>query len=233
MDHKFRILTYNIHRGLHALTRRSVEHDVQQLLENLKPDIICLQEVWRRDEIIESDLEKFCEARWLHQCFGRNVVFPSGSQGNAILSRYCIQEWRNVDISISGNEPRGILHGTIDCDGLPLNVICTHFGLRHHERLAQLNMLRQYLDTYIANDAPILKLHPRILDLGFCEASLTLRGHLALTYPVWMPVLKLDRVYLRNLEIRRVSFLRNHIFRLHSDHVPYWADLVAITSEPR
>lgn len=214
------------------MTRRLVQHDVRALLEYSNADVICLQEVFRRDEISQSDLERLCEDTWGHQCFGQNAIFPHGSQGNAILSRYAIRRWINRDITIHGKEPRGVLVAEIvdDVVGLDCVIVCTHFGLHKHEKKVQAAMLLDVLKGDITEGKPLMLagdfndwhgvFHRNILSSGYQEASMTLHNRLPKTFPSFLPILSLDRIYYKGVNPISAGVVRQRRFHLHSDHLP-------------
>lgn len=226
------VLTYNVHRGVHPITKRSVQEDVRILLEYSKADVICLQEVFRRDEINQSDLEKLCEDTWGYQCFGQNAVFPHGSQGNAILSRFAIKKWINRDITIHGKEPRGVLVAEIvdQTHSLDCVIVCTHFGLHKREKVSQANMLKEVLSHELMKDKPVVLagdfndwhgvFDRDISAFGYKEAHRTLKSGLPRTFPSFFPVLSLDRLYYRGATPIAAAVVRQRRFHLHSDHLP-------------
>jgi endonuclease/exonuclease/phosphatase family metal-dependent hydrolase len=215
------------------LTRREVEQDVRLLFEALDPDVICLQEVWRRDEIHESDLERLCDGEWNHRCFGRNAVFPNGSQGNAILSRYAIEESDNIDISISGKEPRGLLYAHVRVDDTLVSIVNAHFGLFWSERRRQLGMLGEFLRRHAPLGPCVVagdfndwhrRLGAGFAALGFEEAHASVSGKLPLTFPSPLPFLSLDRLYFSGLSSTAARVVRDRRWFFSSDHLPYVAD---------
>src|SRR5690606_24116397 len=93
---------------------------------------------------------------WPQYAYGRNAVHPAGHHGNAVLSRWPIQVWRNHDVSMPDSEPRGLLHCVIAVDeAWPLHVLCVHLGLRESQRQAQVRRLLELVDALPAGE-PVL-----------------------------------------------------------------------------
>ena len=49
--------------------------------------------------------------------YGMNAVYPHGHHGNAILSRWTIDQFTNHDVSDHALEKRGLLHAVARADG--------------------------------------------------------------------------------------------------------------------
>lgn len=81
--------------------------------------------------------EFLADSLWEGFAYGRNAVYPDGDHGNALLSRFPISRYQNVDISVAGEEKRGMLHCELTVPGYagtPLHMICVHLGLREQDR---------------------------------------------------------------------------------------------------
>ena len=90
--------------------------------------------------------------------YGRNAVKTRGHHGNAILSKYPITSWQNVDISVGTSEPRGLLHCIlrIPRTTIPLHAICVHLALRESHRVQQVGRLLELVADRIPHGAPIV-----------------------------------------------------------------------------
>jgi endonuclease/exonuclease/phosphatase family metal-dependent hydrolase len=64
-----------------------------------------------------SQYEFLADSMWSDFAYGRNAVYPDGHHGNALLSKYPIRHHRNLDVSITGPERRGLLHCVLDVPG--------------------------------------------------------------------------------------------------------------------
>ncbi len=234
-----RIATFNIHKGHTGLSSRFALHEQRELLHRIQPDIVFLQEV--RDEHKKNRLNKsrsvdrqsefLAGVAWPSFAYGKNAVYPAGHHGNAILSKFPISKIFNKDISSHAVEQRGMLHCEIDIPGWdqPLHGICVHLGLFSHWRLRQLQTVRDYIEENIPHNAKLI-IAGDFNDWGLhagksFASSLHLRevfeqaeGKPARSFPSWMPVLRLDRIYVRGFNIRHVQVHGGPLFDNLSDH---------------
>ena len=143
-------------------------HRIKDHLENAEVDVVLLQEIqgrhlhhetrisaWPR----ESQFEFLADRIWPHYAYGKNAIYRKGHHGNAILSKYNIVEWSNVNLSRFQGASRSLLHGRVE---LPrnhrhLHLVCVHLDLIGFERKRQVRMLKTYFDDHIdEQDAVIL-----------------------------------------------------------------------------
>ena len=220
MTRTLRICSYNIHKGFSHLNRRMVIHEMRERLHRLNPDIYLLQEVQglhlkhavRHHDWPEQAQHEFLAAGLLHSAYGRNAVYDHGHHGNAVLSRHPIVHSRNKDVSLNRLERRGILHCEVALpgDGLSLHCLCVHLSLTERQRRRQLELMAEYVDQHVPEDAMLLiagdfnDWRERANDwlakrLGLIEAFTELTGAPARSFPSRLPVLRLDRVYLRGI----------------------------------
>ena len=167
MLNKLHIATYNIHKGFSHFNRRVMVHQLRDSLRALNADIIFLQEVVgehkghgaRFENWPESPQYEFlADSIWTDFAYGKNAVYDEGHHGNAILSRYPIVRWDNVDVSAHRFESRGLLHCEI---GVPqwrenLHCICVHLGLFKRGRSRQLQLLEKHIEELVPKDAPLV-----------------------------------------------------------------------------
>lgn len=120
---RLRVLTVNTHKGFTAFNRRFILPELREAVRSTQADIVFLQEVlgshdrhaarypgWPQT----SQYEFLADSMWSDFAYGRNAVYPDGHHGNALLSKYPIIEHRNLDVSITGPERRGLLHCILD-----------------------------------------------------------------------------------------------------------------------
>jgi len=138
-----------MHKGFSQFQRELSVHDLRERLRSLSADVVFLQEVVgshsrhaRRygNWPVTPQYEFLADQLWSAYAYGKNSVYDAGHHGNAILSKYPIVKWDNVDISMSRLERRGLLHCEIQVPGWsrPLHCINVHLGLFGHWRKRQL-----------------------------------------------------------------------------------------------
>ena len=234
-----RVLTLNAHQGFGVPRRRKLLAGIREALRASAADLVFLQEVGGDDaELDEEELqleahyEMLADQVWPQYAYGRNAVGGGGHQGNALLSKYPILRWDNVDVSVGRAERRGLLHCVVELPAArePLHAVCVHLGLRESHRRRQVERLLQLVADTVPPDAPLViagdfndwrgHTHRRLL-AGFKldEVFATARGAPARTFPAFWPLLPLDRIYVRHVGHRPLALERESWSAL-SDHVP-------------
>jgi endonuclease/exonuclease/phosphatase family metal-dependent hydrolase len=246
---QLRVATYNIHKGLSIFNRRVVIHTLRDQLRSLNADIVFLQEVAGRHDVharrhgnwpSQPQHEFLADLVWQDHAYGRNAVYDSGDHGNAILSRYPILKWENQDISSHRFESRGLLHAEIDVPGWPepLHCVCVHLALTARARGRQLEHLRQRVERMVPADAPLVvagdfndwywrhrATHEFAHPLNMHEAFEADGGRPARSYPALLPLLRLDRIYIRGFRVNASTVQRGRGWRFSSDHRALTCDL--------
>lgn len=235
------VVTYNIHKGFSQFKRRMSVHDLRDKLRNIGADVVFLQEVQglhqRHAERLTNwpaspQYEFLADSIWSDFAYGKNAVYDSGHHGNAILSKYPIARWDNEDISMSQVEKRGLLHCEIEIPGWrqPLHCINVHLGLFGHWRRKQIAMLRTRIERLVPPDAPLViagdfndwRRHASLAmqhSLNVSEVFETTGGRPARSYPALLPLLHLDRIYVRGFSIRIAHAHRGRSWSRVSDHI--------------
>ncbi len=243
---RLKVLTYNIHKGFNATNQRFVLHEIKQAVMATGADIVFLQEVsgryGRLNQKAErwpspSQFEYIADNTWHHHAYGKNVIYESGHHGNAILSKYPLINWNNINVSFFKNASRSLLHGRILFPGReqPLHLICVHLGLFGFERKHQLATLIKRIESHIGADDPLiiagdfndwlLRAEKHFYQkLGISEVFKSKSGRYARSFPAWMPLLKMDRIYSRGLNVIHSEHCRGHQWRKLSDHTPLFAE---------
>ncbi|MCW8935431.1 MAG: endonuclease/exonuclease/phosphatase family protein [Gammaproteobacteria bacterium] len=232
----FKILTYNIHKGFSSGNQRFILHKIKSALQSTNADLIFLQEIqgkhthnakrihnWPDD----SQFEFLADEIWPHHAYGKNAIYSHGHHGNAILSKMPFSKYENIDVSYMKSASRSLLHGEIYYpeSQKPLHVICVHLGLLPFERQRQLIKLATRIEEFIPHNEPLIiagdfndwmgKAEKHLCrELGLSDAFKSAQGKLARTFPSWMPLLPMDRIYTRGLEIKQCQ-------RLHNSHLDY------------
>lgn len=242
-----RLLTLNMHKGFSHFNRRMAIHELRDGLRDLDPDIAFLQEVQGEHERHALRLpgwprqpqhEFLAGDRWLH-AYGRNAVYSHGHHGNAILSRFRILSVENEDVSDHALERRGLLHCVVSVPGWERNLhcVCVHLSLHDRGRRRQLEALIRRLEPLAERDAPIVVAgdfndwRHRATDvlatrLRMTEAAVSSSGRAARTFPSFMPLLRLDRIYVRGFRVDAVDVHAGAPWSLLSDHLAMSARLV-------
>lgn len=242
MQQELHVLTYNIHKGYCSGNRRFVLQNMRERIAETGADIVFLQEI--HGHAIKSDakrrrfsypdqphFEYLADQAWPHYAYGRNAIYRKGDHGNAILSMYPFVSWENIDISRFRRASRSILHGVIELPhrNTRLHTLCVHLGLLEQERREQLKALTDRINDHVPRDEPMIiagdfndwrrraedHLHD---DLGLSELFVHMHGEHARTFPVWAPVLPVDRIYYRGLRPARCRRLSRGPWRDLSDH---------------
>lgn len=240
------LTSYNIHKGMSPLNQKAILQDLARALQNLPSDVFCLQEVqgWHQKRLLKhDDLPNSAQDEWLggflgfDSCYGKNSQYPQGHHGNAILSRFALQRQSNLDLSVNRFEQRGLLHCEIVWQGRSLVVLCTHLNLLEADRLKQYQKIADYVEQAIAPDMPIVLAGDfndwhktacgQFADrLGMQEVFLQSHGRLLPTFPARLPVLSLDRIYVRHLQVVRSWVHSGTPWSSLSDHLPISVELV-------
>jgi endonuclease/exonuclease/phosphatase family metal-dependent hydrolase len=247
MSDTLHVATYNIHKGFSFFRRRMVIHEVRERLRVLGADLVFLQEVQgghdrhaRRypDWPAQPQYEFLADSVWTDFAYGRNAVYDGGHHGNAILSRFPILRWDNQDISGHRFESRGILHCEIEIPGWQqvLHCVCVHLALTAGNRNRQMRVLQARIERLVPASAPLIiagdfndwAQHAQqgfARGLGLRETFESLHGHPARSFPAALPVLQLDRIYVRGFDISQARVHHGQPWARISDHAALTATL--------
>lgn len=241
------ITTYNIHKGFSQFNRRMVVHDLRDRLRTLDSDVVFLQEVqglhlghaarhgnWPaapQHEFLAQDV-------WRDTAYGHNAAYDHGHHGNAILSRFPIVASHNQDVTHLRFERRGMLHCRLAVAALaqPLHCVCVHLSLFSRSRRHQMDALATSLESLVPHSAPLIvagdfndwrnRAHDLLADrLGLVEAFGGTDGRPARSYPAALPILRMDRIYVRGLRIDGCETYSGPPWSAISDHAALTARL--------
>jgi len=225
--------------GFDLFGRRFVLHELRDAVRSVSADLVFLQEVMGENALHKQrharwpDAPQYAflaDALWPHSAYGRNAVYPHGHHGNALLSKFAIRSHVNRDVSIRGHEERGLLHAQLEVEGDVLHAICVHLGLLESHRREQLRLLAEVVAHEVPADAPLIvagdfndwraRGHRLVAATGLREVFEQARGRLARTFPVRLPLLPVDRIYVRNLQAHAPTVLSSRPWTHLSDHAP-------------
>src|SRR5690606_19618686 len=242
-----KVLTVNTHKGFTFFNRRFILHELRDAIRATQADVVFLQEVLGSHQRHASRLARWpatsqyeflADSIWGDFAYGRNAVYPQGDHGNAVLSKFPISRYANVDVSVGKHEKRGLLHCVLAPPGhnVEIHAICVHLGLREQHRNRQLDCLSHLITRDVPDVAPLVvagdfndwrqrgqKLLMRSSNLKevFCERH----GGLARTFPARFPLLRLDRIYVRNVMHFEPVPLASRPWTHLSDHAPLAVEL--------
>ena len=243
----FKVLTVNIHKGFTFFNRKFILPELREAVRSVGADVVFLQEVSGSNA---KHPEKFAnypetphyeflaDSIWPQFAYGRNAVYTNGDHGNAIMSKFPIVRFENHDVSINGPERRGLLHCELQVPGLSVNVhaICVHLSLTETHRKQQMDKLCQLVHKAVPPHAPVVvagdfndwrqRADKQLADgADLHEVFAQANGKPARTFPARAPLLRLDRIYVRNAIGHTPVVLPNRPWSHLSDHAPLAAEI--------
>lgn len=243
----FKVLTVNVHKGFTTFNRRFMLHELRDAVRDVAADLVFLQEVQgthHRHAARHANFpqvphyEFLADTIWSQYAYGRNAVYDNGDHGNALLSKFPITHYENHDISISGPERRGMLHCILQPPGhhLPVHAICVHLGLQESHRQKQLMRVCDLVRTFPVDEPVVLagdfndwrnRAHEVLRrEVGLHEVFVQALGRAVRTFPAAMPLLALDRIYVRNASVHSPLSLPKKPWDKLSDHAPLAAEIL-------
>ncbi len=239
---RLRVLSYNIHKGFRLGNRGYVLKQIREAIRSVKADVVFLQEVHGHglaDHPDQAQFEYLADTLWQHYAYGRNAVYEEGDHGNAILSRFPVSRWENIDLSTNPFEKRGLLHAVLEVPDAPtprLHALCTHLNLWGSGRQKQCEAILKFIHQTIPSDEPVLlcgdfndwrgHLPSRLRErVGLQEVFEACHGAPARSFPSFFPVLRLDRIHARGLGIHTATVCQGEPWSGLSDHLGVLADL--------
>lgn len=241
------VMTVNTHKGFTSFNRRFILPELRDAVRKVGADVVFLQEVLGTHEKYSRRVSEWPDAPqyefladsiWPQYAYGRNMVYPKGHHGNAVMSKFPIVHYENHDVSVEGPERRGLLHCVLSVPGQAsdVHVICAHLGLQEAHRRMQLDLLCQIIRSEVPENAPLVvagdfndwrKRAHDILEqgAGLREVFVQAYGEAARTFPSRWPVLALDRIYVRNASAHLPVVLPRKPWSHLSDHAPLAAEI--------
>src|SRR5688572_2194877 len=241
------VMTVNIHKGFTTFNRKFILPELRDAVRKVGADVVFLQEVQGTHEDHGKKVngwpegphyEFLADSIWPQFAYGRNMVYPKGHHGNAVMSKFPIVHYQNHDVSVAGPEKRGLLHCVVRVPGHKHDVhaICVHLGLAEAHRQQQLDLLCKITHSEVPQDAPLIvagafnaarrRAHDILWrDAGLREIFVSAYGEAAKTFPAIFPVLSLDRIYVRNCSVHLPVVLPRRPWAHLSDHAPLAAEI--------
>lgn len=224
---ELRIVSYNVHRAI-GRDRRCEPQRILDVLREIGPDVVALQEVEARDEGADM-LAWLGEQLGFQSIPGTTLIRHDGHYGNGVLTRFPARKVVHCDLSWRGREPRAAIATDLEFEGRILRFVATHLGLRPAERRDQVTrLIKLFTDTayehaVLVGDLnewwlwgrPLRRLH-RYFQATPAVAS----------FPSRAPFLALDRVWTHPRSmLRSLTVHKSPLARVASDHLPLVATI--------
>jgi len=234
-----RLVTYNIHKGREAAGPTEDELDrLSRALAAYDADIVLCQEVFHDASGENSQSDALARGLGMSAYYAPNALRRRGHHGNATFTAWPVERWENFDLSTNPIERRGVLYARIPLASGPLHVLNVHLGLNHWQRRSQLKRIQILIASLcLPHEALVLAgdfndWHGRIekaviRDLGLDNALAQLPPLERRTWHARRPLLSLDRIYVRGLEVRQPERLTGEPWSRLSDHLPLGVELQA------
>ncbi len=233
-----RLLSYNIHKGIGGTDRLYRLERVMRVIEDEKPDLICLQEVshntrrTRHDDQARLLVERFNPAGHLFQ---QNVHWRSGGgYGNLVLSRWPLRTKSGLCLRHGRRKPRGAQLVVVTTPEGPLHLVNWHLGLREPERRWQTDRLLDHetfqefghLPTVVAGDFNDWR--DRLAPGPFARHGfhhVTGPAKQYRSFPALWALVAIDKAFARGgVTVRQARVVRTPLARRASDHLPLVVD---------
>jgi endonuclease/exonuclease/phosphatase family metal-dependent hydrolase len=241
---RIKIISWNIHKGFNFANRSFILEHIRDFLRQTGADILFLQEVVGENHKhaknhanwpTEGQYEYLADQNWDFQAYGKNAVWTDRHHGNAILSKFEILNFENIDLTVNKFEFRGLLHATVKIEDKTVDLFNVHLNLLHRHRVLQVEKIVERALSSLNSDTLILcgdfndwtgRISHLLEDkVGLSEAFLSSDGVHARTFPSFMPLLPLDRVYFKGASIGKCEVLKTAELRVLSDHLPVMVEL--------
>lgn len=232
-----RLFSYNIHKGIGGRDRRYRLERTVAVIEAQNPDVICLQEVARGARRSRFDNQPRLLARYFRAasyCFQTTVRYTYGGYGNLLLSRWPIQISHQISLQLQQKKPRGAQIAVLQTPEGPLHLIHWHLGLAEKERHWQVAHLLDHRLFRESSHFPTILIGDTndwrntlatgaLIQAGFQHVTHPISRFRS--FPAWMPVSALDKVYRRGpVAVRAARIARSRLARAASDHLPLVVD---------
>lgn len=242
---RLKVLSYNIHKGFNWNNSQLTIDGIKQTIHATHAEVVFLQEVVGENQVDAQNVdgwtndqyEFLADQKWPEYAYAKNAVYDYRHHGNAVLSKYPIVRWEQINISTNKFEQRGVLFCEIMTPLGPVHCYCVHLNLLHRSRLKQYKMISNIVKRRTPEGLPVIiagdfndwnRKASSILEQkeGFVEAYKSLHGHYPKTFPANFPLLSLDRMYVKNLNPEIVKVLKNHRWKSLSDHAALYMEAI-------
>lgn len=226
---RIKLATYNIRRCVGRDGRFDPDRIVA-VLHEIGADAVALQEVESSRINDRELLDHIARETGMVAIDGPTIYRQTGRYGNALLTRARVIRTRRVDLSYSRFEKRGAICASLAWPEARMQIVCTHLGLRAHERRWQTKRLLRLLSPGTNGAAALLgdfnEWNPWATVLREIRSRLG-RCHAPASFPAVFPILSLDRIWVSPQgSIERLEAHASGLARSASDHLPVKATLV-------
>lgn len=233
---KLKILSFNIHKGFNWSNTQATLEQLKLFLEKTDCDIIFLQEVVGQNlknekkysQIMSEQFEYLADSLWSDFAYAKNAVYDGRHHGNATLSKFPIISQKQVDISTNRFEQRGILFCELEINNKIVHTYNVHLNLTHAGRKKQYQAIANQIQINKSQEKACIiagdfndwnKKATELLDLDFLDAYKKLHHDYPKTFPSFLPLFSLDRIYTHNMEITHAEVLNCKQSSKLSDHL--------------
>lgn len=150
------VLTYNIHHAAGTDKKLDLER-IAQIIRAQNPDFVALQEVDEKAERVGgvAQAAELGRLTGMHHVFGKAMDYRGGGYGQAILSRWRIEEHHVHQLPQRTNrEPRIVLTATIAAPGGEVVFATTH--LDHQIEEVRVEQVAAINNLFVAADAAVI-----------------------------------------------------------------------------
>jgi endonuclease/exonuclease/phosphatase family metal-dependent hydrolase len=223
-----RVMTYNIRHGRGRDGRVDLAR-ITEVIRSYGPDVVGIQEVdvnKPRSGLVHQAAE-LAERLGMTMAFGPCIDADGERYGIATLSRLPIRDSRLISLPVRDrSEPRCALMTRLTWEGT-VEIVNTHLSTVFRERGAQCELLSCSLGadhTIIIGDFNCTPWSPayKTLSYGFRSAT-----RFARTWPATLPIVPIDHILVRGLEVVTAGTWTHRPARVASDHLPVVAELRA------
>lgn len=242
---RLKVLSYNIHKGFNWSNSQLTIANIKKTIQATHAELVFLQEVVGVNKQHETNLNEWtneqyeflADQRWPEFAYAKNAVYEQRDHGNAILSKYPITKWEQINISTNRYEQRGVLFCEIDTPVGLVHCYCVHLNLLHRSRLKQYKIICEIINQRTPENVPVIiagdfndwnRKASNTLEQkeNFIEAFKSLHGEYPKTFPAHFPLLSLDRMYVKHLNPEIVKVLKGHDWRELSDHAALYMEAI-------
>lgn len=239
-----RVMTYNIHSCI-GMDGKIAPERVARIIGQFQPDVVALQEVdvGRQRTGFIDQAEMIANLLEMNFSFHPALSIEEEQYGIAVLSRFPMKLIKAGPLPGLNRrrllEPRGAMWIAFEHDGRPAQLINTHLGLRHRERLAQIDALLgpEWLGSCNADNGPLilcgdLNAIPRSsvcrrIGRHLLDSQSVLENHRPrATWFGRYPIGRIDHIFIEpRLSVFKAKVVNTRTARLNSDHLPLIVDL--------